>query len=357
MVPLEGSSWVEIALEVGQFRGPTRSAALPEGRGSDDRGGTDPYHSNPVSNGSLPFRLAHLSDLHATSAAPQRVSELASKRLLGWLSWKRKRRFEHRDFVLEALIEDLPASGASHVAISGDMTHIGLPSEIAEAARWLARIGSPECVSLVPGNHDAYAASAAVDPWAPWAAWLESRDAAGLAVGEGVGPERFPTARRLGPVAIVGVSSARPTLPLLATGRLGEAQLARLEAVLRTLGAEGAFRVVAVHHPPLPVGQSRRRQLDDAALLRDVLARSGAELVLHGHTHRTSFAQVPGPRGPIPVVGVPSSSSIGTKPERRARYHVYQIDRSAGGLFSVSYEVRGFDPATRRFAHEGEGAL
>ena len=92
-----------------------------------------------MSNGSLPFRLAHLSDLHATSAAPRRASELASKRLLGWLSWMRKRRFEHMGFVLEALIEDLPASRARHVAISGDLTHIGLPSEIAEATRWLAR--------------------------------------------------------------------------------------------------------------------------------------------------------------------------------------------------------------------------
>lgn len=310
-----------------------------------------------MSNGSLPFRLAHLSDLHATSAAPQRASELANKRLLGWLSWKRKRRFEHLDFVLEALIADLPASGARHVAISGDMTHIGLPAEIEDAARWLARIGPPEAVSLVPGNHDAYARSGAADPWAPWAAYLASRDAAGLAVGEGVGAARFPTARRLGPVAIVGASSARPTLPLLATGRLGEAQLERLASVLRALGGEGAFRVVVVHHPPLPVGQSRRRQLDDAAALRAVLAREGAELVLHGHTHRTSFAEVAGPNAPIPVVGVPSSSSIGSKPERRARYHVYQIDRDATGRFTVSYEVRGFDPERRRFAHEGEGVL
>ncbi|MCU0670226.1 MAG: metallophosphoesterase [Myxococcota bacterium] len=310
-----------------------------------------------MSNGSLPFRLAHLSDLHATSAAPRRASELASKRLLGWLSWMRKRRFEHMGFVLEALIEDLPASGARHVAISGDMTHIGLPSEIAEAARWLARIGPPEAVSLVPGNHDAYAPSATADPWAPWGPYLDSRDAAGLAIGPGVGADRFPTARRLGPVAIVGASSARATLPLLATGRLGDAQRERLASVLRALGDEGAFRVLVVHHPPLPVGQSRRRQLDDAAALRAVLARSGAELVLHGHTHRTSFAEIPGPAGPIPVVGVPSSSSIGTKPERRARYHVYCIDRGADGRFTVSYEVRGFDPATRRFAHEGEGVL
>lgn len=310
-----------------------------------------------MSNGSLPFHLAHLSDLHATSAAPRRAFELANKRLLGWLSWRRKRRFEHRDFVLEALIEDLPASGAGQIAISGDMTHIGLPSEIAEAARWLERIGPPDRVSLVPGNHDAYAASGLPDPWEAWSAYLESRDAAGLAVGDGVGAERFPTARRLGPVAIVGASSARPTAPLLATGRLGQRQLERLASVLRVLGEEGAFRVLVVHHPPLPVGQSRRRQLDDAAALRKVLARHGAELVLHGHTHRTSFAEVPGPDAPIPVVGVPSSSSIGMRPERRARYHVYRIDRDAEGRFSVSYEVRGFDPTTRRFAHEGEGTL
>jgi 3',5'-cyclic AMP phosphodiesterase CpdA len=294
--------------------------------------------------------------LHATAITPARIGELAGKRLLGWLSWRRRRRFEHRDFVLEALIDDLPGSGAGHVAVSGDLTHVGLASEIDDAAGWLRRLGPPDRVSLVPGNHDAYGPSRSADPWSAWAPYMTSLAADGLDVATGA--DRFPFARRLGPVAIVGVSSALPTAPWLATGRLGAEQLGRLESILGKLRAEETFRVLLIHHPPVPAGQSRRRQLDDAPALRTLLGRTGAELVLHGHTHRTSVERVDGPEGAIPVVGVPSASSVGPSEARRARYHVYRIERDGGGhRFRVSYEVRGFDPATRRFAPEGEAAL
>ena len=310
-----------------------------------------------MSNGFPPFLLAHVSDLHATRASPAHPGELAGKRLLGWLSWRRRRRYEHRDFVLDALLEDLPKAGADHVAVSGDLTHIGLPSEIAEAAGWLRRLGPPDRVSLVPGNHDAYGPSASPDPWAAWAPYMTSLGADGLDVASGRGADRFPYARRLGGVAIVGVSSALPTAPWRATGRLGADQRDRLEAILRVLGTEGRCRVLLIHHPPVPAGQSRRRRLDDAPKLRALLARVGAELVLHGHTHRTAIDRLAGPAGPIPVVGVPSASSIGPTDARRARYHVYRIAPAAGRLFHVSYEVRGYDAASGRFAVEAEAEL
>jgi 3',5'-cyclic AMP phosphodiesterase CpdA len=308
-----------------------------------------------VSNGSPPFLLAHVSDLHATTVTPDRLSELAGKRLLGWLSWRRRRRYEHRDFVLEALLDDLSVSGAEHVAVSGDLTHVGLASEIADAAGWLRRIGPADRVSLVPGNHDAYGPSAAADPWSAWAPYMTSLAADGLDVAGG--NDRFPFARRVGPIAIIGVSSARPTAAWLATGLLGDAQRARLESILWKLRAEGRFRVLLIHHPPVPAGQSRRRQLDDAPELRALLARTGTELVLHGHTHRTSIERIDGPDGAIPVVGVPSASSVGPSEARRARYHVYRIERDESRRFRVSYQVRGFDPATRRFAPEAEAPL
>jgi 3',5'-cyclic AMP phosphodiesterase CpdA len=288
---------------------------------------------------------------------PARLGELAGKRFLGWLSWRRRRRFEHRDFVLEALLDDLPKAGADHIAVSGDLTHVGLASEIADAAGWLRRLGPPDRVSLVPGNHDAYGPTAAADPWSAWAPYMTSLAADGLDVASGRDADRFPFARRLGPVAIVGASSALPTAPWLATGRLGERQRDRLESILRTLGAEGRCRVLLIHHPPVPAGQSRRRQLDDAPALRALLARTGAELVLHGHTHRTALGRLDGPTGAIPVVGVPSASSIGPSDARRARYHVYRIEPDGDRRFRVSYQVRGFDPGSRRFAVEAEAGL
>lgn len=292
----------------------------------------------------IAFTLAHLSDLHVTPIQVRGLRDLAGKRALGWLSWRRRRRHEHRAEVLEALLADLAAEAPDHVAITGDLTNVGLPGEIEAAVPWLERLGGPARVSLVPGNHDAYGAVLDGRRLAPWAPYLAG--AGGPAPGA-VG--RFPYVRRLGPLALVGLSSAVPTAPGLATGRLGEDQLGQLELELAALARERCCRVVLLHHPPLPAGQSWRRRLSDAAELRAVLARTGAELVLHGHTHRTSFERVPGPVGAIPVVGVPSSSALDHRPERRAQYHLYRIEPADRG-FQLACSVRALDLASIRFS-------
>ena len=47
----------------------------------------------------------------------------------------------------------------------------------------------------------------------------------------------FPFVRRRGPLALIGLSTAVPTAPFMATGRLGDAQLARLGEMLDALAA------------------------------------------------------------------------------------------------------------------------
>jgi 3',5'-cyclic AMP phosphodiesterase CpdA len=304
-----------------------------------------------------PFSLAHLSDLHATDVRLDSPRDLLGKRALGWLSWRRRRRKEHLAAVLDALVADLADCAPDHVGVTGDLTHLGLPSEVAAAVTWLERLGPPARVSVVPGNHDAYAGPADAGRWSPWEKYM------GAAEPDGSGDEEpetrgFPWVRRLGPVGLVGVSSARPTAPLLATGRVGDGQCRRLERLLSRLGQEGLVRVVLMHHPPTDAGLTRRRRLDDAGAVQALLERAGAELVLHGHTHESHEAVLPGPRGPIPVLGVPSASSIGHRPARRARYHLYRIEPTADPAplpaCRLSWEVRGFDPASGRFGAEGE---
>lgn len=301
----------------------------------------------------IAFTLAHLSDLHVTPIRIRRLGELANKRALGWLSWRRRRRHEHRAEILDALLDDLSVSAPDHVAITGDLTNVGLPEEIDAVVPWLERMGGPGCVSVVPGNHDAYAARVQRERFAAWHPYLHGAQAP-----DASHELRFPYVRRVGSLALVGLSSAVPTLPGLARGELGAEQLERLGETLSALAAETVARVVLVHHPPVPAGQSRRRQLADASALRDVLARHGAELVIHGHTHRTSLEHVAGPGDPIPVVGVPSSSARGSRPGRRARYHLYRFaPRENASGFRISCAVRALDPDGLRFAAAGEHAL
>lgn len=287
--------------------------------------------------------VAHLSDLHVTEPRWAAPGEITPKRVLGALAWWLYRRREHRPEILEALIRDLEETAPDRIVITGDITNQGLAAELREGRQWLERLGGPERVFLVPGNHDVYvpgSPAALAEAWAPFLAPVA--DAA------------EPRVQVLGDLALVGVSSAVATPALFATGRVGRHARLRLERCLRGLAGRDLARIVLIHHPPWAGGIAPRRALEDALQLRQVLARAGAELVLHGHVHRTVFRETPGPDGPIPVVGVPSSSALGRRgQERRARYHL--LRRVTGGGFECRARVLAADG--RHFADGGRRQL
>jgi 3',5'-cyclic AMP phosphodiesterase CpdA len=281
------------------------------------------------------FTLAHLSDPHLGPMPVPRLSELAGKQGLGFLNWHRKRRWLHRGDVLAALVADLKAAAPDHVAVTGDLVNISLDREFGRARAWLEALGPTADVSLVPGNHDAYVRATALHAGRYWGDYMSSDASA----------EGFPFVRRRGPVALVGLSTAVPTGPLLATGRLGAEQLGRLPGLLSGLAAEGLFRVVLIHHPPTSGSAPHLRRLVDAEAFRGVLAEQGTELVLHGHNHRHSLAWLEGPQGRIPAVGVPSASTPRGHSEDPAAYRLYRIT-GAPGAWQCEAISRGFHRET-----------
>jgi 3',5'-cyclic AMP phosphodiesterase CpdA len=306
------------------------------------------------------FSVGHLSDLHATPVRIDGVPQLLNKRFYGWLSWHLRRRRVYRPDVLDALIEDLRETAPDQVVVTGDLTNLALASEFDAARAWLDRIGRPERVFVVPGNHDAYVPISRAQSWDKWSAYLASDPPPGGGAAAG-GDAEFPTLRRRGPVAFVGLCSAQPTSVLYAGGSVGPTQLERFEALLTELAGADVCRVVLIHHPITDGATVARRALADAAAVRDVLRRAGAELVLHGHNHRTQLFQVAGPDGAIPVVGVRSSSYTGGKHSKRAHYHLYDVEPGGGdrpsARFHLTMRTRGYDPATHRFVSEGERVL
>ncbi len=312
------------------------------------------------------FTLAHVSDWHATSLEGVRPRELMNKRVLGWLSWMSERRHVHRLEVLRALFRDLRGQGPDHVAVTGDLTNISLEREFEAAAELLSELGPPEGVSLVPGNHDAYISLPRARAWDRWSSYMASDEAIATARAAAVPPTApaagdFPTVRIRGPVAFVGLCTAQPTAPGLASGRVGHDQLQRLAARLSELRSRDLCRVVLCHHPVNDDSFGWRRRLLDSAALRAVLHQEGAELVLHGHGHRTLIGELPGPSHKIPVVGVRSSSHRGVPENRRAQYHLFRIESLAAGSEGrrcrLSLSTRGYDEATGGFVAEGERAL
>jgi 3',5'-cyclic AMP phosphodiesterase CpdA len=288
------------------------------------------------------FRLAHLSDPHVPPLPKPRVGELMNKRLLGYLSWQHRRKAIHRADLLERLTDDLRSERPDHVVVTGDLVNISLPGEFETAADWLRRLGTPERVTVVPGNHDAYVALPFSRSWRHWAGYM-SDEADGNPGREPTGYGDFPLIRRRGPVAVVGTSSALPSGPGMATGKLGAAQLGELERQLGLLGQEGLFRVVLIHHPPLDETTKHRKRLLDSAGFRAALGRAGAELVLHGHDHRFLEAELDGDKGPVPVFGVPSASARPYGDRPGAHYLLYEVVKTDTGWL-LTVRARGFEP-------------
>ena len=114
------------------------------------------------------FTLAHLSDPHLPPLPSPRLSELMGKRAFGYLNWTRNRHRYHRRDVLDVLMSDLQAQVPDHIAVTGDLVNLALEAEFAPATAWLESVGSPERVTAVPGNHDAYIRATAdrfADEW------------------------------------------------------------------------------------------------------------------------------------------------------------------------------------------------
>ena len=299
--------------------------------------------------------FAQVSDPHLTSLEQVDWRDLVNKRVLGYLSWRRRRRNEHRSEVLDALREDLEQAAPEHIAVTGDLTHIGLPAEFREARGWLEALGEPHKVTVVPGNHDAYVTAGWSDSFAHWREYLESDDpTAGSSGAPAEGT--FPSLRIRGPVALIGLSTARPSAPFMATGSLGGRQLQRLGELLEGTGRQGLFRVGLLHHPPVPGEEKWRKRLTDAGRLCEVIARQGAELVLHGHQHRPvhSLIEIPGTH--VPVFGIPSASSVGPRPGRVAQYHLYTVRHTAGS-WALDIAVRAYESGSGQFSEVSRSRL
>jgi 3',5'-cyclic AMP phosphodiesterase CpdA len=284
----------------------------------------------------LSFVLAHLSDAHIGPLPRPQKRELLGKRITGYLNWTRGRHFAHDMDTLHRLVADLKAQQPHHIAMTGDILNIGLKAEFPPARAWLELLGSPRDVSFVPGNHDAYVRTAMPYLATTFAPWTTSD----------TGVAGFPYLRVRDGVALIGLSSAVPTAPLIAAGRVGRAQYAAAADILSQTARDGLIRIVMIHHPPRVGGARFSRALSDAALFEAMIRRVGAELVLHGHNHKLSVAHLPGPGRQVPIVGVASASAVHGAADHRAGYHLFRIEGSPKAL-RIRAKVRGLLPGGR----------
>ncbi|MFZ1813569.1 MAG: metallophosphoesterase [Rhizobiaceae bacterium] len=269
------------------------------------------------------FSLAHISDVHLGPLPAIRRRELISKRITGYVNWRRNRMNSHQPATMARLLEHLKSQNPDHVAVTGDLVNLGLPAEIENARDWLLGLGNPRNVSIVCGNHDAYvpnSLSLALERWQEWVIGDDGQPVSGEA--------GFPSVRTRDGVSLISCNSARASLPFLATGYFRLAQANRLAEILRREREAGHCRVVLIHHPPAARSTQFHKRLVGARLFRRIIAQEGAELVLHGHTHLASTAWIDGPRAAVPVIGVPSGAQAPGGQRPAARYNLFAIERN-----------------------------
>jgi 3',5'-cyclic AMP phosphodiesterase CpdA len=269
----------------------------------------------------MPLRFLHCSDIHLLNLRGVGAHRFLNKRLTGGVNLMLKRGKHHDGALFDRVAEHARELEVDRVVITGDLSNLALEQEFEHIAEKLGAIGRP--VTVIPGNHDTYTRGA------------ERARRFETMLGHFMDGERaddktgfYPFVQRYGEIALVGVSTAQASLPLYAVGTVGEAQLARLDEILAQLEREGLTRIVLIHHPVMPGVSLRRHNLLDLDAFGQVIARRGAELILHGHEHRAIDGTIAGPDKPVPVHGISSATNLSRHPGREASFSVYDVERA-----------------------------
>lgn len=281
----------------------------------------------------MPLSFVHCSDIHLLDLAGTEPTRFFNKRLTGGVNLLLNRGKKHDGALFDRIVERAREHGADRLVVTGDLTNLALESEFELVRRRLDAAGLP--VTVIPGNHDTYTRGSARSK--RFEQYMGHH-----MEGEREHGSDYPFVQRHGDVALIGLSTAVPSLPLYAVGKLGDEQLARLARALAKTGEEGLTRVVLIHHPVLPGVAKTRHDLLDLEAFRRVIAQHGAELVLHGHEHRKIEGHLLGPgERPVPVHGVGSGTYLSQKPERHGAYSFYTVDND--GLTRVYHRWDGRD--------------
>lgn len=296
------------------------------------------------------MRFAHFSDLHLLSLEGVRFLDYANKRWIGRMNLVTSRSRHYHVDAFDDMVEDLNAQQIDHIVCTGDVTNLALAQEFRFARARFDRLTlGPAGVTVIPGNHDAYIAEgtrhfaevfgdyATSDPDWQWEVHGREPDI----------NDRWPVVRVRGDLAVIGLSTSMQTPWFTAYGRVGTRQLERLHAALTDPRLAGKCKVVAIHHPPAGRrAESRIRGLRDREAFAKVIADAGAAVVLHGHEHRDLRETLPGPAGPVDVLGVPSGTYFFDQPLRTGRYRIFEVegDRITGHHMRVWHrDRRAFD--------------
>lgn len=230
--------------------------------------------------------LAHLSDLHMLERDHHKRRGLARTRLQ-FLSTGAALNAEARLQRAARLLQLARRGGADHILLTGDLTEDGVDAQFEMLAEALhhSRV-DPDCVTLLPGNHDAYVDFRAFDRA------LEGPLRAFRATSREGARTMLPGA------VIVPISTTiEGQWFTRSRGAIRRDDVGRARRIASDPLNRDRAVVVAQHHPPShhPVFAVEWFDgVDNVSVMRDLLYERARVHVLHGHTHRRTTKHLSG---------------------------------------------------------------
>lgn len=231
-------------------------------------------------------RVAHLSDLHLLEDNHD-ARRGAARRRLAYISLGRAYEPRARRERAGSALTAARRSGADHLVLTGDLTEDGIEAQFAILAELLGASGwAPQRVTLIPGNHDAYASGDA------WPQALSGPLAPYRATSTLGSPVRLPG------LTILPLSTSLAQHYTRSSGAFQVGALAGAATVAAESRRAGEALVLAMHHPPRRHPVLPLQWIDgfrDHAAAKTLLGVHDHVHVLHGHTHvATDHAVRPG---------------------------------------------------------------
>lgn len=279
------------------------------------------------------FRFVQLSDLHLSSIVQPNPLHLINKRILGYLSWLRKRRHTHQRWIADLAIDEIQKLHVDHYAITGDFTHIGLKNEFEQVAQWLQIVAPPSEMTIIPGNHDLYINERWDQSFLLWEDYLHGDDISTSHLPKPNSAldalnQQYPVVHIRGHVAFIGISSVFAAPWFRATGEVAEQQLNRLRELLGEQSLDNYCKVLLIHHPITMTHTPARKCLLNRTDLTDLLKEHPVQLVLHGHGHSTCLESITCKNNTeIPIIGISSSSSTSQSKNHKAEFLLFDVAR------------------------------
>lgn len=223
-------------------------------------------------------RIAQLSDLHLLSFDNRSVTAGQSLRTR-YVSLGRSLDPEARAGRARTALARARSAGADHVVLTGDLTELGLLSEIEVLAEVLWSSGfAPDAITFIPGNHDRYAGT---DEWQrglegplrPWARYSPPNGCVDL-----------------GTLRLLPLDVTRPQSVLRSAGFVTSGVTDALHRFLKDPLILASPVAVLVHHAPFSLAPVLHAIDGLMGWEHLTLATRSLEQVqlVHGHTHRAA---------------------------------------------------------------------